>query len=75
MTAPARFQCPATAYVRLDRHMVVGDHRWILTDPAGVEMVACSLACVVTVACHRLPANVEGSASVLAPNGEPEVAA
>ena len=61
MTAPARFQCPAAAYVRLDRHMVVGERRWTLTDPAGVEITVCSLACVVTVACHRLPADLAGA--------------
>jgi hypothetical protein len=61
MSAPARFQCPAAAYVRLDRHMVVGDRRWTLTDPAGVETVVCSLACVVTVACRWLPADLEGA--------------
>jgi hypothetical protein len=60
VTAP-RFQCPAAQLVhRLDRHMVT-DRRWTLTDPAGAETVVCSLACVITVACHRLPADVEAS--------------
>ena len=58
MTAP-RFQCPAAVYYHpRDRHMVT-DRRWTLTDPAGVETIVCSLACVITVACRRLPAGVE----------------
>ena len=57
MTAP-RFQCLAARYVRLGRHMVP-DRRWTLTDPAGAETIVCSLACVITVACRRLPADVE----------------
>jgi hypothetical protein len=57
MTAQ-RFKCPAAAYAhRLDRHMVT-DRRWTLTDPAGAETIVCSLACVITVACRRLPADV-----------------
>ncbi len=55
------FQCPAAAYVRLDR-LVVADRRWALTDPAGVETIVCSLACVVMVACHRLPADFAAGA-------------
>ena len=59
MTEPARFQSPAAPYVhRLDRHMVVGSQRWTPIDPAGLETVVCSLACVVTVACRWLPADV-----------------
>jgi hypothetical protein len=58
MTAQ-RFKCPAAAYAhRLDRHMVT-DRRWTLTDPADAETIVCSLACVITVACRRLPADVE----------------
>jgi hypothetical protein len=57
MTAEC-FQCPAAAYVRLDRHMVT-DRRWMLTGSAGAETVVCSLACVITWACRRLPADVE----------------
>jgi len=57
MTAQ-RVKCPAAAYThRLDRHMVT-DRRWTLTDPAGAETIVCSLACVITVACRRLPADV-----------------
>ena len=57
-----RFQCPAAAYVRLDRHMVT-DRRWTLTDPAGVETVVCSLACVITVACRWLPVDLKAAQS------------
>ena len=58
MTAQ-RFRCPAAPYVHpRDRHLVT-DCRWTLTDPAGVATVVCSLACVITVACRRLPADVD----------------
>jgi hypothetical protein len=58
MTAQ-RFKCPAAAYIHpRDRHMVT-NRRWTLTDPAGVETVICSLACVITVACRWLPADLE----------------
>ena len=57
MTAQ-RFQCPAATYVHLDCHLVT-DRRWTLTDPAGVETVVCSLACIITVACRWLPADLE----------------
>ena len=61
MTAQ-RFRCPAAVYFR-DPHMVVDDRDWKLTDSAGVEVVVCLLACIITVACCRLPADVEVSGS------------
>jgi hypothetical protein len=61
VTAPVRFTCPAAVYYHpRDRHMVV-DRRWTLIDPAGVETIVCSLACVITWACRRLPADVEAA--------------
>ena len=69
MTAP-RFQCPAAQFVhRLDRHMVT-DRRWTLTDPAGVETVVCSLACVITWACRHVPADLEAHGTVQPAEGE-----
>ena len=57
MTAQ-RVKCSAAPYVHpRDRHLVA-DRRWTLTDPAGVETVICSLACVLTIACRWLPADV-----------------
>ena len=60
MTAQ-RFRCPAAPYVHpCDRHLVT-DRRWRLTDPAGVETIVCSLACVLTIACRWLPADIEAA--------------
>jgi hypothetical protein len=57
MTAQ-RFQCPAAPYIHpKDRHMVT-ERRWTLTGPTGVETTVCSLACVITVACRWLTADV-----------------
>jgi hypothetical protein len=61
MTSPPRSKCPAAPYVHpRDRHMVT-EQRWTLTDPTGVETIVCSLACVITVACRWLPADVGAS--------------
>ena len=65
MTAQ-RFRCPAAVYFR-DKHMVVGDRRSKPTDPAGVEAVVCSPACIITVPCRRPQADVEVSGSAPAP--------
>ena len=60
MTVP-RFTCPVAVYLHyLDRHVVV-DRRWTLTDPAGVETVVCSLACVITWCCRHVAADLEAA--------------
>lgn len=56
MTAP-RVQCPTSASWH-GRHLVT-DRRWTLTTPDGVETALCSLACVITWACHHVPATIE----------------
>jgi hypothetical protein len=45
-----RVLCPTSA-TWLGRHMVT-DRRWTITTPDGLAVTLCSVACVITWACH-----------------------
>ena len=72
MTAQ-RVACPGRILPR-DRHDATST-RWTVTTPAGLEIGTCSAACAVDWLVKALPADLEHSASVLAPSDDAGVAA
>ena len=72
MTAP-RAACPGRILPR-DQHDATAT-RWTITTPADQTIVTCSVACAVNWLVKALPADLEHSASVLAPSDDAGVAA